>query len=295
LEDAAASAGSLQWSREELIMNESAGLEGRVAVITGAGRGIGRAAALELARAGAAVVVAARHEAEVRETADKVQRAGGRALAVSADVSDWPSVQRLADRTREAFGPADIIVANAGVVEPAGDAWSVAPEAWAGNVAVNLTGAYFTWRVFAQAPRRNKGGVAIFVSSGAASHVIPGWSAYCAAKAGLEHFVRVAAEEADAQGLDVRLHAVRPGIVDTAMQEEVRGMSPERFRAVERFRGFHQKGWLRPPGEPAALIRWLCTPMAADLHGRVADIDDPAIRKRMAFDLGLPLFKGRGE
>jgi 3-oxoacyl-[acyl-carrier protein] reductase len=276
-------------------MDDNRELEGRVAVVTGGGRGIGRATAVELARAGAAVVVAARHETEVRETADQVQRAGGRALAVSADVSDWPSVQRLADRTREVFGPADIIVANAGVVEPAGDAWSVDPEAWAGNVAVNLTGAYFTWRAFAQAPRRNKGGVAIFVSSGAASHVIPGWSAYCAAKAGLEHFVNVAAEEAEAKGLDLRVHAVRPGIVDTAMQEAVRGMSPDRFGSVGRFRGFHEKGWLRPPGEPAVLIRWLCSPAAADLHGRVADMDDPGVRKRLARDLGLPEFKGRGE
>ncbi len=276
-------------------MDDKRELEGRVAVVTGGGRGIGRAAAVELARAGAAVVVAARHETEVRETADQVQRAGGRALAVSADVSDWSSVRRLADRTREAFGPADIVVANAGVVEPAGDAWSVDPEAWAANVGVNLTGAYFTWRAFAQDPGRNKGGVAIFVSSGAASHVIPGWGAYCAAKAGLEHFVRVAAEEVDAKGLDIRLHAVRPGIVDTSMQETVRGMSPDRFGAVGRFRDFHEKGWLRPPEEPAALIRWLCWPMAADLHGRVVDMDDPEVRRRLAHDLGLPEFKGRGE
>ncbi len=276
-------------------MDQNRELEGRVAVVTGGGRGIGRATAVELARAGAAVVVAARHEAEIEETVNLVRQAGNRALAVPTDVSDWRSVQRLADSTRDAFGVADIVVANAGVVEPAGDAWSVDPEAWAGNVAANLTGAYFTWRVFTQAGRPKSGSVAIFVSSGAASHVIPGWSAYCAAKAGLEQFVRVAAEEADARGIDLRVHAVRPGIVDTAMQETVRGMSSERFGPVGRFREFHKKGWLRSPGEPAALIRWLCTPMAADLHGRVADMDDPDIRRRLAQDLGLPRFKGRGE
>lgn len=276
-------------------MNDGGRLEGQVAVITGGGRGIGRAAAVELARAGAAVVVAARHEADIEETADLVRQAGGRVLAVPTDVSDWPSVQRLADKTREALGGTDILVVNAGVVEPAGDAWSVSPEDWASNVGINLTGAYFAFRAFAPLMLDKGGGVAIFVSSGAAGHVIPGWSAYCAAKAGLEHFVHTVAQEAREQGLALRLHAVRPGIVDTAMQNEVRGMSSDRFRGVARFRSFHEKGWLRPPGEPAALIHWLCTPMAADLDGQTADMDAPAVRRRVASDLGLPLFKGRGE
>ena len=275
-------------------MRDEARLEGQVAVVTGGGRGIGRAAAILLAQAGAAVVVTARTATEVEETAEHIRRQGGRAQALPADVSDWAAMERLAEETTQAFGPADIVVANAGVIHPVGDTWEVEPADWAQNLTINLTGSFYTARAFLPAMVARRSGVLIFVSSGAASHPVPGWSAYCAAKAGAEHFVRNVAAEVDQRGLPIRVHALYPGIVATAMQEKIRRVSAEQFPLVDRYRNYHEQGQLRPPHEPATLIWWLATPLAADFHGQVVNIDDAAIRSRMAADLGEPLFKGRG-
>jgi NAD(P)-dependent dehydrogenase (short-subunit alcohol dehydrogenase family) len=276
-------------------MQDEARLNGKVAVVSGGGRGIGRAAAALLARAGAAVVVAARTVQQVEETAEAIRQDGGRALAVPADVSDWSAVQRLAEETKRAFGPADIVVANAGIITPVGDTWEVEPEDWARNLNVNLTGAFYIARAFLPAMVERQSGILIFVSSGAATHPVSGWSAYCAAKAGLDHLARNLAAEVDQRGLSIRVHALYPGIADTAMQERIRGMSEDQFSQTARFRAYHADGWLRPPEEPGTLILWLATPMAADLHGQVVSMDDATIRNRIAADLSVPLFAARGE
>jgi NAD(P)-dependent dehydrogenase (short-subunit alcohol dehydrogenase family) len=170
----------------------------------------------------------------------------------------------------------------------------VAPDEWTQNVTINLTGAFHTVRAFLPMMVEQGHGVLIFTSSGAATHPVAGWSAYCAAKAGLNHFVRNLAAEIDEQGLDIRVHVFYPGIVDTSMQKQIRGKSREAFPRAEKYRGYHERGWLRPPEEPAALVWWLATPMAAEFHGKAVSIDDPAIRRRMAADLDLPPFGARG-
>jgi NAD(P)-dependent dehydrogenase (short-subunit alcohol dehydrogenase family) len=131
------------------------------------------------------------------------------------------------------------------------------------------------------------------VSSGAAAHPAPGWSGYAAAKAGLDHFVRTLAAELDEAGVGVRVHALYPGVVDTSMQQRIRELPEDQFGRVERYRGYYRRGQLRPPEQPAALIWWLATPMAAGWHGRVSNLDDPAIRERIAADLDVPVFAGR--
>ena len=269
-------------------------LDGKVAVVTGGGRGIGRATAITLAQAGAKVMVTARTESEIEETATRIRKEGGEAQAFGADVSDWEAMARLAAETEWAFGPADIVVANAGVIEPVGDTWEVRPNEWAHSLDVNLTGVFYTARAFLPRMVDRDRGVLVFTSSGAATHPVPGWSAYCAAKAGLNHFVRNLAAEIDERGLGIRVHTFYPGIVDTAMQERIRGKSTDMFPAADKYRGYHEKGWLRPPDEPAALVWWLATPMAAAFHGEAVSIDDPSIRRRMADDLGLPPLGGRG-
>ncbi len=269
-------------------------LEGKVAVVTGGGRGIGRATALKLAEAGASVVVAARTRTQIEETAALIRDSGRRALAVPTDVSDWQSVAQLAEETERAFGPADIVVVNAAVIHPIGDSWELPPDLWAQNIQINLIGAFYTVRAFLPAMVERDEGVLVFVSSGAASHPIPGWSAYCAAKAGMDHFAANLVEELALRQVGVRIHVLYPGIVETAMQEEIRRQPLGRFPLVEKFRAYHEAGWLRPPEEPATLIWWLTTPMAADLHGQIVSIDDEAIRRRISRDLGIPPFGGRG-
>lgn len=273
---------------------QEARLVGQVAVVTGGGRGIGRAAAIELAEAGASMVVTARTASEIEATADEIRAGGGSALAVPADVSDWDAMFRLAVETKDAFGTLDIVVANAGVIEPVGDAWDVEPGAWATNLEINLTGVFYTVRAFLPDMIDRGGGVLIFTSSGAATHPVVGWSAYCAAKAGLDHFVRNLAAELDERDLGIRVHSFYPGVVDTGMQEQIRGKSTDEFQRADKYRRYHEQGILRPPEEPATLIWWLATPMAAPFQGRPVNIDDPEIRRRMGRDLGIPQFSARG-
>lgn len=272
---------------------EEARLDGQVAVVTGGGRGIGRATAIRLAEAGARVIVTARTEPEIEETAEQIREKGGWARAFPTDVSDWHEVRRLVRATKQALGPADVVVINAGIVEPVGDTWDVDPHGWEKNLTINLTGAFFTARAFLPSMVERDTGVLIFTSSGAATHPVVGWSAYCAAKAGLDHFVRNLAAELDEGGLSIRAHTFYPGVVDTSMQKRIRQKSEETFPGVSKYRRYHETGVLRPPEEPAALVWWLATPMAAEFHGRAVSIDDPEIRRRLAEDLGVPQFSGR--
>jgi NAD(P)-dependent dehydrogenase (short-subunit alcohol dehydrogenase family) len=272
---------------------KAARLDGQVAVVTGGGRGIGRAVAMRLAEAGARVMVTARTEAEIEETAEDIRAGAGVARAFPADVSDWHEVRRLVRETERAMGSADVVVVNAGVVEPVGDTWEVDPHGWEKNVTINLTGAFYTARAFLPSMVARDTGVLIFTSSGAATHPVVGWSAYCAAKAGLDHFVRNLAAELDERGLSIRVHTFYPGVVDTSMQKRIRQKSEETFPGVSKYRRYHETGVLRPPEEPAALVWWLATPMAAEFHGRTVSIDDPETRRRLAEDLGIPQFSGR--
>lgn len=272
-----------------------ANLRGKAAVVTGGGRGIGRATAQLLAGAGANVMVTARTADEIADTVAEIGRQGGRAVSFVADVSNWSAMHQLAQETAQVLGPPEIVVINASVLRPMADTWTVEPAAWARNVEINLTGAFYTARAFLPGMVGRGKGILIFVSSGAAVHTVPGWSAYAAAKAGLEHFARNLAAELDQREVPVRVHVLHPGVVATSMQERVRQVSAEQFPRVERYREYYEKGYLRPPEQPARLIWWLATPMAADLHGQVVSIDDPAIRRRITADLGGPPIPGRGE
>lgn len=273
---------------------EEARLDGQLAVISGAGRGIGRAAAQCLARAGARTILFARTPAQIEEACEAIRAHGGQADAVVGDVSVWKDVARLADEVLSLAGVPHIVVANAGVIDPVGDTWTLPPEDWAKNLAVNLTGAFHIARAFLPHMIEAGRGVLIMTSSGAATHPVGGWSAYCAAKAGLDLFGKTRAEETRRVCPNLRVHLLYPGIVDTAMQARIRHMPSERFPAVEEFRAYERLGLLRPVEEPAVLIWWLATPFARDYHGRVAALDDADVRQRLASDLGLPLFRPRG-
>lgn len=276
-------------------MRDEARLTDQTAVVTGGGRGVGHAAAILLAQAGANVVVTARTQSEIEETAEQIKTAGGQALAVPADVSEWASMERLARKTEHAFGPADIVVANASIVDPAGDTWDVDPAEWAQNIQIDLIGAFYSVRAFLPSMVERRSGVLIFVSSGAASHPVPGWSAYCASKAGLNHFARNLASEINQHKLPIRVHTLSPGIVDTSMQEQIRQMPEEDFGQVEKYRRYHEQGELRPPEEPGRFIWWLATPLAADQHNRVVSVDDVRMQRQVTQDLGVPSFQKRSD
>ncbi len=270
-------------------------ISGKVAVITGGGRGIGRATAILMAQAGARVAVVARTKSDVDETAALVNQRGGFAFSFSADVSDWSSASRLGDDINRTLGTPDIVVANASVIEPIGDAWQVDPLDWARDVNINLVGAFYSVRAFLPGMVKRSAGTIIFVSTGAATHPAPGWSAYCAAKVGLNNLALNLAAELDQRGAKIRVYSLAPGVVDTGMQETIRSKHRDAFPLVEKYQSYHEKGWLRPPEEPANAILWLATSDLPDLNGQLVKLDDLTVRARMAADLGIPMFKGRGE
>jgi NAD(P)-dependent dehydrogenase (short-subunit alcohol dehydrogenase family) len=208
-------------------------------------------------------------------------------------VADYASVQNLAQETERAFGPADIVVANASVVAPVDQMWKIDPRDWANIVQVNLTGAFFTARAFLPSMMQRKQGILIFVSSGAATHPVVGWGAYCASKAGLDMLAQTLAAESDTAQAGIRVHALYPGIVDTQMQADIRSASTEQFPQVDRYRAYKEKGRLRSPEEPAQMIWWLSTSLTADYHGQILSLDDPAVRERMARDLSTEPLGGR--
>jgi len=256
-------------------------LAGKTALVTGAGRGIGRSAALLLADAGARVVLTARTPDEIDAVADQIKAKGGEALAIPADVAS----QQLMDVLFENAGPVDILINNAGIIGPIAPVVDVDPEAWLEDIRINLYGVFLPTH-YALPNMLSKGwGRIVNVSSGAARGHTTGWSAYSAAKAGVEAFTAVTAAEVGEWG--VHVNAVRPGVVDTQMQVEIRNAPEESFgRAnVERFRGYHDSGALRDPGDPARLILWLLSPEADDINGQVLSIDDPDIAARAGIQL----------
>ena len=189
-------------------------LEGKVAVVTGASRGIGADMARRFAERGLALGLCARHAPELD--------LGDRVLAQAVDVTDEPSVEAFAAEAEARFGAIDLWVNNAGVLAPIAPLRDVDAASFRAHVDVNLTGVFIGTRAYVRHVRsRAGGGVLVNISSGAAENPYEGWGPYCAGKAGLEMLTRVTALEERGSGL--RAHAVAPGVVDTDMQTMIRG------------------------------------------------------------------------
>lgn len=260
---------------------EKPDLRGKTAVVTGGGRGIGRATALAIAQCGARVVVTARTAPEIESVVREIEAQGGEGLAVQADVARQDDVETLVNRA----GDVDILVNNAGVIWPISPVAGADPDAWLQSISINLTAVFFTMHAVLPGMLERGWGRIVNVSSGAARGTTAGWSAYSAAKAGVEALTSVAAREVGSGG--VRINAIRPGIVDTEMQVEIRSSSEEDFTIenVQRFRAYKERGALRPPEDPAHLILWLLGPDADNRNGEVFAIDDPDVSARIGLEV----------
>jgi 3-oxoacyl-[acyl-carrier protein] reductase len=247
-------------------------MTGKAVIVTGASRGIGAAAATALAKAGAAVLLTARDGAQCEAIAQSITRNGGKAAAVACDVSDWNAVRRLADEAQQRFGKIDVLVNNAGVIEPIAGIADSDPAAWAQNVQINLVGAYHAIRAVLPPMIAAGGGTIINVSSGAAHNPLEGWSAYCSAKAGLAMLTRGIALEHAAQG--IRVFGFQPGTTDTEMQVAIRASGVNPISKIPREN-------LTPVAHPAAAIVYLCTSAADDLAGQEFSLRDEAFRSRL--------------
>jgi benzil reductase ((S)-benzoin forming) len=212
---------------------------GRVAVITGASRGLGAGLAARFAEHGVRLGLCARHEPAGPDGADGV-------VTAAVDVTDAEAVDRFAAEVADRLGPIDLWINNAGLLEPIARLRDADPAQLDAHVRTNVLGVLYGSRAYVRQVRtHDRGGVLVNITSGAATSVYEGWSAYCATKAAVDQATRViAAEEADA---GLRAYAVAPGVVDTDMQAMIRATSPEAFPQVERFRKMADTGAFNTP------------------------------------------------
>ena len=201
-------------------------LKDKVVVITGASRGIGEATAMHLASLGAQVVLAARTADRIEEIAMVLRAQGGRAHAIACDVSDPAQVGRLIAGAKAIAGRLDLLVNNAGLIDPIAQLADSEPQVWSRIVDVNLKGVYYGMRFAIPLMVDQGGGTIINISSGAATSALAGWSHYCATKAAVLSLTGVADKEYRDKGL--RVIGLSPGTVATQMQEQIRasGINP---------------------------------------------------------------------
>lgn len=188
------------------------GLEGKVAVVTGGNRGIGRAIALAMARAGASVAIAARNEDSLGSVAAELQTVGPPCLAVRCDVADPASVDALGEAVLKRFGHTDVVVANAGVAGPTKPLHEITPQEWRECMATDLDGVYLTFRRFAPGMIERRSGSLIAISSMTGKRPLKNRTPYAAAKMGLIGLVRTLAVELGPYR--IRVNCVCPGAVE---------------------------------------------------------------------------------
>ncbi|MDJ0949665.1 MAG: SDR family NAD(P)-dependent oxidoreductase [Alphaproteobacteria bacterium] len=214
-------------------MAEAAGkLAGRIALITGASRGIGAAVATRFAAEGAHLVLVARSQGGLEEVDDAVRAAGASATLVPLDLTDLEGVDRLGAALNERFGRLDVLVGNAAILGPLSPVHHIEAKAWDEVLRVNLTANWRLLRTCDPLLRQSEAGRAIFVTSGAGSSVFPFWGAYATSKAALEMMVKTYARETEKTA--IRANIVDPGVVATAMRAEAfPGEDPSRHPPPE--------------------------------------------------------------
>lgn len=244
-------------------------LTGNCVLITGASRGIGEAAAREFARLGANVVLAARSEGEIAGIAADI---GETARYIACDVSRFADMQAAVDLCLAEFGRLDVLIGNAGVIEPISLLAASDPEGWGHAIDINLKGVYHGMRAAMPVMQAAGGGTILTISSGAAHNALEGWSHYCASKAGAAMMTMCAHKEGAPHG--IRAIGLSPGTVATQMQREIKasGVNP-----------VAQLDWEDhiPPDWPAKCLVWMCSKEADDYLGQEISLRDEAIRRQI--------------
>ena len=241
---------------------------GKVALVTGAGSGIGLATAKAFGEAGASVVLADRREDAVRAAAEGLSASGGKALAVRCDVTDDTQVASMIDRTVSAFGRLDAAFNNAGVIQRRVDTAEISGDEWDRVMAINLRGVWSCMKHELPQMLRNGGGAIVNCSSIGGVIGVPGLAAYHAAKHGVIGLTKTAALEYATR--KIRINAVCPGTINTPMAESLTGGDP---KILAEFLKDEPIGRIAEPEEVAAAVLWLCSPGASYVVGHALLVD----------------------
>jgi len=258
----------------------SAELRNQVTIVTGAGRGLGRAISVALAQAGAAVGVVARSEAQIAETAGAVKQAGGEPLAVIADVSDSAAVERAVRQVEGALGPVDLLVNNAATPGPLGPMWEADADDWWHSFEVNLRGPFLCSRAVLPAMIARRRGRIINLATSAATVAVAHMGAYVIAKTALIRFTENLAAELVNSGVSV--FAIDPGTVRTAMSQHLLESEAGK-KWLPWFRKLFDQGRDVPPEKAAQLVVHLASGGADALSGRFLGVADdlPKLLERL--------------
>lgn len=242
--------------------------DGRVALVTGGGRGIGRGVALALAHFGAKVAVTARSTDEIEAVATQIKAQGGDALAVTGDVSNLADVQRIISETTAKLGAVDILFNNAGIIGPLNKLEDTDPALWVKTQEINVFGAYYCLREVLPGMKARNWGRVINISSGAANNNgMPHAAAYSISKLALDMLAKnVSIEVAD---MDIRINSVAPGVVDTGMVEEIRTTQTSHPNMRGRFNEMKAEGAF---SDPQYVGKLLVAVMLGDWRGAVLDV-----------------------
>ncbi|MEL6450523.1 MAG: SDR family oxidoreductase [Pseudomonadota bacterium] len=241
----------------------------KTVLITGASRGIGADTARIFADAGAHVALMARNADALGALVDEI---GPNALALPCDVSDYGAVADAVAQTIDRFGGLDVLIGNAGVIEPIAHLAQADPDDWGRVIDINLKGVFYGMRAALPVMLDAGGGTILTVSSGAAHGPVEAWSHYCASKAGAAMLTACVHKENGSAG--IRAMGLSPGTVATQMQREIKasGVNP-----------VSQLDWSDhiPPDWPARALMWMCTPAADGFVGQEISLRDPDIRAQV--------------
>lgn len=247
-------------------------LSGRTVLITGASRGIGAESARVFADAGANVALIARTADGIADLAGEI---GERAVAIPCDISRYWEMAQAVENCVTAFGGLDVLINNAGVIEPIARMEDADPDGWGQVIDINLKGVFHGMRAALPVMEDAGGGTILTVSSGAAHGPVEAWSHYCASKAGAAMLTKCLHKEMADRG--IRAMGLSPGTVATQMQREIKasGINP-----------VSQLDWSDhiPADWPAKALLWMCSPDANGYLGEEISLRDEAIRQKV----GLP-------
>ncbi len=244
-------------------------MNGKTVMITGASRGIGAQAARVFLAAGANVALVARSQEAIANLAGEL---GPKALAIPCNVARFAEISAAVDATVDTFGGLDVLINNAGVIDPIAHMDQADPDAWGQAIDINVKGVFYGMRAAVPVMKAAGGGTVLTVSSGAAHAPIEAWSHYCASKAAAAMLTRSLHHEEAAHG--IRAIGLSPGTVATQMQRDIKdsGINP-----------VSQLDWeVHIPADwPARALLWMCSPAADQWCGEEISLRDEGIRAKV--------------